>query len=88
MANASPFEGDIRKGLRVRIPWGHLISNFLEMKTRKEIDDKIEEIVSDSDNFVVDNFGSEAADNGIYEENYSEMSAINTLTKFAEWLNE
>jgi len=58
------------------------------MKTEKEIEDKIEEIVSDPDNFVVDNYGSEAADNGFYDECFSELSATNTLNKFVKWLNE
>jgi len=58
------------------------------MKTKKEIEDKIEEIVSDSDNFVVDNYGSESADNGIYEIYFSEMNATDTLNRFVEWLNE
>ena len=58
------------------------------MKSKKEIKDKIEEIVSDSDNFVIDHDGTESADNGIYEIYFSEMSATDTLNRFVEWLNE
>ena len=58
------------------------------MKTKTEIDKKIKEIVSDADNFVTDNYGSEDADNGIYEISYSEYMSANTLNKFVEWLNE
>ena len=58
------------------------------MKTKIEIEDKIKEIVSDSDNFVSDNYGSEACDNGEYEERFSEYMTTKTLNGFVEWLNE
>jgi len=56
------------------------------MKSKEEVEKKIKEIVKDSDNFTSDNYGSEAADNGFYEVNYSEWSSEETLKRFAEWL--
>ena len=55
-------------------------------KTNKEIIDEIDRICKNADNFTSDNYGSEAADNGIYEVSYSEYSAKNTLITFVEWL--
>jgi hypothetical protein len=57
-------------------------------RTKKEIDDKIKELISDSDNFTSDNYGSEAADNGIYELYYSEFASEITLNNFVKWLFE
>jgi tryptophanyl-tRNA synthetase len=56
------------------------------MKTKEEIKKKIKEIAKDSDNFTNDNYGSEAADNGIYEIYYSEILTENTLTEFVNWI--
>ena len=58
------------------------------MKTKEEIKKKIEEIVKDSDNFTSDNYGSESADNGIYEIYYSKFAASKTLNDFVEWIFE
>ena len=58
------------------------------MRTEKEIESRIKEIVSNADNFTSDNYGSEAADNGIYELFYSEFAAENTLNNFKNWLLE
>jgi hypothetical protein len=57
-------------------------------RTKKEIEDKIREIVDDSDNFTSDNYGSEGADNGFYEVYYSKFATENTLKEFIEWLFE
>lgn len=56
------------------------------LKSKNEIKKKISEICKDRDNFTSDNYGSEAADNGIYETYYSEWSAEKTLNDFVEWL--
>lgn len=58
------------------------------MRTEKEIENKIEELSNNSDNFVTDNYGSEASDNGFYEENFSEILTKETLKNFAKWLSE
>lgn len=55
-------------------------------KTKKEILNKIEELSTDSDNFVIDNYGSEGADNGYFEITYSESLSKRTLLLFTEWL--
>lgn len=57
-------------------------------KTKEEIENKIKELVEDSDNFTSDNYGSEAADNGYYEIYYSEFATENTLNNFVNWLFE
>lgn len=56
------------------------------MRTEKEIDKKIKELIGDSDNFTSDNFGSEGHSNGYYEVNFSEFASENTLRKFADWM--
>lgn len=61
-------------------------TNLKTKYSLKEIKDKINELSSDSDNFVIDNYGSEAADNGIYEENFSEFITNNTFNNFINWL--
>jgi hypothetical protein len=57
-------------------------------RSKKEIEKKIEELTNNSDNFVTDNYGSEAADNGLYEENFSSHTTSDTLRSFAKWLLE
>ena len=56
-------------------------------RTKEEIDAYIREVVSDADNFTSDNYGSESADNGIYEIYYSDSDAENTLRVFLRWLS-
>lgn len=57
-------------------------------RTEKEIKTEIARICKDTDNFISDNYGSEAADNGLSEIYYSEYSSINTLNNFVKWLFE
>ena len=53
-----------------------------------EIKKKISELCEDPNNFVSDNFGSEAADNGMHEEHYSKWSAKKTMDGFVQWMFE
>lgn len=55
-------------------------------RTIKEIENKIKELVKDSDNFTSDNYGSEAGDNGYYEIYFSETASELTLIEFTNWL--
>ena len=54
----------------------------IETKIKKEID----RLVKHDWNFVVDNYGSEGADNGEYSVYFSETRTRNTLEKFAEFI--
>ena len=56
------------------------------IRTKKEIDKEIKRLLKDESNFVNDNYGSESADNGIYEVNFSSWNTEKTLNKFIEWL--
>ena len=57
-------------------------------RTDKEIFKKIKELSEDSDNFMDDNFGSEACDNGYYQAYHSKTLSYETLVKFYQWLIE
>jgi hypothetical protein len=37
------------------------------VRTKEEIENKIKELFSDDSNFITDNYGSEATDNGEFE---------------------
>jgi hypothetical protein len=56
------------------------------VRTNKEIKEKIEELISDSSNFITDNYGSEGADNGYFEIYFSVYTTKNTLENFVNWL--
>jgi hypothetical protein len=62
------------------------ISNNICVRTSEEIDAEIKRICEDRDNFTTDNYGSEAADNGNFEVNYSEYMTENTMKNFVIWL--
>ena len=64
------------------------MKNKICKRTDKEIRDKISELVKDDDNFISDNYGSESADNGIYEIYYSEYMTETTLTEFVKWTSD
>ena len=55
-------------------------------RTETDIKNKIEELISDDTNFICDNYGSESADNGIYEIYFCKYTTEITLRNFAEWL--
>ena len=56
------------------------------MRTEKEIQKYINNLIDDPNNFTSDNYGSEAADNGEYELYFSSYMTELTLKKFADWL--
>lgn len=55
-------------------------------RTEAEIEKEINRLVEEDSNFISDNYGSEAADNGEYEIYYSKYSTAETMKKFAKWL--
>jgi len=57
-----------------------------KIRTEKEINAYIKKLAKNPDNFTYDNYGSEAADNGIYELEYSEYQTKETLKNFAKWM--
>lgn len=58
------------------------------MKTKEEIEKKIQELVCDEDNFTSNNFGSFGADNGHYEVSFSEFASERSLKEFVNWLTD
>jgi|GEM_PF-5132528 hypothetical protein len=56
------------------------------VRTKEEILAKIKELSLDTSNFGDDNYGSEAADNGEYEEHISSSAAEWTMKKLYEWM--
>ncbi len=56
------------------------------IRTDKEIESEITKLLKDKDNFVENNYGSEAADNGEYEEFFSSHMTRKTLENFVKWL--
>ena len=55
-------------------------------RTKSEIEKEINRLIEDDSNFISDNYGSEAADNGEYEIYFSKHSTSETMKKFAKWL--
>lgn len=58
------------------------------MRTKEEINKKIKELCSDSENFTSNNYGSLACDMGFYETHFSEYATEETLRRFVIWLLE
>lgn len=55
-------------------------------RTEAEIQKEINRLIEDDNNFISDNYGSEAADNGEYEIYFSKYQTEETLKRFAKWL--
>lgn len=55
-------------------------------RTKADIEKEINRLINDDSNFISDNYGSEAADNGEYEVYFSKHSTEETLKRFAKWL--
>ena len=55
-------------------------------RTEADIEKEINRLINDDSNFIGDNYGSEAADNGEYEVYFSKYSTEETLKRFAKWL--
>ena len=55
-------------------------------RTESEIQKEINRLIEDDNNFISDNYGSEAADNGEYEIYFSKYQTEETLKRFAKWL--
>lgn len=64
------------------------MAKIFTKRSKEEIEKELKRICEDSDNFTSDNYGSESADNGIYELNYSEFATENTLRNFLKFLFE
>ena len=62
-----------------------VIEPFLPRKA-EDIHKEIKRLIKDDSNFVRDNYGSEAADNGEFEIYFSEHATEATLKRFAKWL--
>jgi len=56
------------------------------IRTEKEINKKIKDLLKNPDNYTYDNYGSESAENGIYEISFSKDSTDKTLRDFVDWL--
>lgn len=56
------------------------------VRSKEEIEKYISKLTDEKDNFTSDNYGSESADNGFYEEYFSSFATENTLRKFVNWL--
>lgn len=56
------------------------------IRTESEIQKEINRLISDEDNFISDNYGSESADNGEYQVYFSKYQTEETLKNFAKWL--
>lgn len=55
-------------------------------RTEADIEKEINRLINDDSNFISDNYGSEAANNGEYEVYFSKYSTEETLKRFAKWL--
>lgn len=55
-------------------------------RTEADIEKEINRLVEEDSNFISDNYGSEAADNGEYEIYFSKYSTAETMKRFARWL--
>ena len=55
-------------------------------RTEEDIKNKISELINDDTNFITDNYGTEAADNGEYSIYFCMSATENTLNSFAKWL--
>jgi hypothetical protein len=55
-------------------------------RTEADIEKEINRLVEEDSNFISDNYGSEAADNGEYEIYFSKYSTAETMKRFAKWL--
>lgn len=55
-------------------------------RTEADIEKEINRLVEDDSNFISDNYGSEAADNGEYEIYFSKYSTAETMKRFTKWL--
>jgi hypothetical protein len=58
------------------------------IRNEEQIKKEINRLLKDRSNFVTDNYGSEAADNGEYEESFDKYQTEITLNNFVKWLTK